>query len=151
MPPPILLHGTANSNVEAIRREGLRQPWLGRGVALTADRNFALAAARTACLRERQERGDEHEHGAAALLNVDVVGLDLCAAGPLDPVPCWLTDHVGPERIRTVELVPVELPSPGSWTELLMLTGGFAARRRYIFAATLATARSLEKRSGVAK
>ncbi|GAB2623503.1 RNA 2'-phosphotransferase [Streptomyces capparidis] len=85
-PPPVLYHGTAERNLAAILREGLR-PMGRQDVHLSAD----VATATRVGAR----------HGRPVVLVVDAAGL--AAAGHVFRVSAngvWLTDRVPPERLR---------------------------------------------------
>lgn len=109
--PVNLLHGTSAHLRDVIEREGLREPFAGRGVSLCRqhDGGTAGAAARSACLRHRAATGGQDSIVVALAVVVNVAGLEgiVCPPRTLDRTETVIVRHVPPERI--VECHEIEL------------------------------------------
>jgi putative RNA 2'-phosphotransferase len=85
-PPPVLFHGTAVSNLDSIRRDGLR-PGRRQKVHLSLDEATAVRVGQ--------------RHGKPVVLRVDAAGMH---AGGMPfwraENGVWLTDHVPPEFLQ---------------------------------------------------
>lgn len=85
------LHGTAAVHADAIRAEGLREPYPGRGVALVTPelRWFAVLAAQCACTVLRDRNGGDYEHAEGLVVHANLAGLVGVQSprGVIDAVP----------------------------------------------------------------
>ncbi len=133
----LLLHGTAWALRDRIQREGLREPFKGRGVALAAveDVDTVVAAMTAACTRYRRETGANNATGLGLLVMVDGDKLDdvvISPAGLADGSTTYLPVGVPPAAIVELRrVVNVPLPRLGSMLDIAMCSplSGYAQSR----------------------
>jgi hypothetical protein len=134
----VLLHGTCWHLRDRIERDGLVEPYRGRGVALCEPQDLAVAgiAMTTACTRFRHGHGGGELTGEGLLVIVDLDQLDdvvIAPAGMADAeIPTYLPICVRPQAIvelRRVRNVP--LPARGSIIDTAMCSSlsGYAQDR----------------------